>query len=95
MNIYVGNISREIVSQDLQDLFETFGEVMSSKVITDMYSGESRGFGFVEMASKQEAEAAISELDGKEVKGRTIKVNEARPRGEQKGGKGRNNRRRY
>lgn len=80
MNIYVGNLSREVTDEDLQREFSAFGNVSSATVIKDRYTGESRGFGFVEMASKDEANAAIQALNGKELKGRVIKVNEARPR---------------
>jgi RNA recognition motif-containing protein len=80
MNIYVGNLSRESTEGDLREAFEAFGQVTSVKIITDKYTGESRGFGFVEMPNSSEAQSAISGLDGKDLKGRTIKVNEARPR---------------
>ncbi len=86
MNIYVGNLSFEITEDDLRQAFEEFGEVLSATIVKDKFSGESRGFGFVEMPVKAEAEAAISGLDGRELKGRPIKVNEARPRRE--GGRG-------
>ena len=96
MNIYVGNLARDLTSKDLQPLFEAFGEVASTKIITDKFSGESRGFGFVEMHQKNEAEAAISELNGKELNGRTLTVNEARPRVQnQRSGGGYNRERRY
>ncbi|MCD6385267.1 RNA-binding protein [Candidatus Sumerlaeota bacterium] len=80
MNIYVGNLSREVTDEDLRQEFSAFGEVSSATVIQDRYTGESRGFGFVEMTAKDEANAAIKALNGKELKGRVIKVNEARPR---------------
>jgi RNA recognition motif-containing protein len=80
MNIYVGNLSQETPEGDLREAFEAFGQVTSVKIITDKYTGESRGFGFVEMPNTSEAQSAISGLDGKDLKGRTIKVNEARPR---------------
>ena len=82
MNIYVGNLSREITEEDLRQAFEAFGEVTSVKIIKDRYSGESRGFGFVEMPGKADAESAITGLKEKELKGRTLNVNEARPRPE-------------
>jgi RNA recognition motif-containing protein len=90
MNIYVGNLSREVTEGDLQETFEAFGEVTSAKIITDKYSGQSRGFGFVEMASKTDGESAITGLKDKELKGRTLNVNEARPRpeGRRSGGGG-------
>ena len=80
MNIYVGNLSREVTKDDLLEAFEEFGQVESVKIITDKVSGESRGFGFVEMPAEAEAQSAISGLNGKEVKGETLIVNEARPR---------------
>ncbi len=89
MNIYVGNLSYEITEEDLKQAFEGFGQVESVNIIKDRYSGESRGFGFVEMPDKAEAESAIEGLNGKELKGRTLNVNEARPRSEGGGGGGR------
>jgi RNA recognition motif-containing protein len=88
MNIYVGNLSRDLTADDLRQAFEAFGNVESANVITDRYSGVSRGFGFVEMPSKEEALAAIAEMNGKDLKGRTLNVNEARPRTERRGGGG-------
>ncbi len=82
MNIYVGNLSREVTEEDLRQAFETFGQVTSVKIITDKLSGVSRGFGFVEMPAKAEAQAAITGLNDKELKGGTLTVNEARPRSE-------------
>ncbi len=89
MNIYVGNLSPETTGEDLRHAFEGFGEVASATIIKDKISGRSRGFGFVEMPSKAEADAAISGLDGKELKGQKIIVNEARPRPEGRRGGGR------
>ena len=80
MNIYVGNLLREVTEDELRQAFEEFGEVKSANIIKDKYSGESKGFGFVEMPSKEEGQAAIDNLNGKELKGRTLTVNEARPR---------------
>ena len=80
MNIYVGNISRTATEQDLKEAFEAFGAVQSAAIIKDKFSGESRGFGFVEMPNKDEADKAISTLNGKDLKGRPLTVNEARPR---------------
>jgi RNA recognition motif-containing protein len=80
MNIYVGNISRTVTEQDLKEAFEAFGAVQSAAIIKDKFSGESRGFGFVEMPNKEEADKAISSLNGKDLKGRNLTVNEARPR---------------
>ena len=88
MNIYVGNLSFEVTDEDLRQAFEEFGAVESAAVVMDKYSGRSRGFGFVEMATSDEANAAISGLDGSDLKGRNLKVNEARPR-EERGGGGR------
>ncbi len=86
MNIYVGNLSREVTEEDLRQAFEAFGQVASVTVIKDKFSGESRGFGFVEMPAKAEAQSAITGLKDKELKGRTLKVNEARPRSENRRG---------
>jgi RNA recognition motif-containing protein len=80
VNIYVGNLSRDLSESDLREAFAAFGEVASASIIKDKFSGESRGFGFVEMPNKDEAEKAISTLNGKDLKGRTATVNEARPR---------------
>lgn len=89
MNIYVGNISWDMTEDDLKSAFEPHGQVSSVKIITDKFTGRSRGFAFVEMPEKAEAEAAISGLNGKELKGREIVVNEARPRQEgSRGGRG-------
>ena len=89
MNIYVGKMSREVTKDDLLEAFEEFGQVKSVKIITDKVSGESRGFGFVEMPAEAEAQSAINGLNGKELKGRTLNVNEARPRSEGRRGGGR------
>ena len=86
MKIYVGNLSYEATEQDLRQEFEAFGGVDSVSVITDKYSGRPKGFAFVEMASKSEAEAAITGLNGKILKDRTIVVNESRPRTDNRGG---------
>ena len=79
MNIYVGNLAFNVTEGELQQAFEDFGEVTSAKIIKDKYSGDSKGFGFVEMSDGTEAQAAIKGLNEKELKGRGIKVNEARP----------------
>jgi RNA recognition motif-containing protein len=89
MNIYVGNLPREATEEDLRKAFESFGEITTAKIITDRFTGDSRGFGFVEMSNSSEAQAAISGLDGKDLKGRALKVNEARPRRDDRGGGGR------
>ena len=80
MQIYVGSLPYEVTEEDLREEFGAFGEVASVNIITDRDSGRPKGFGFVEMASKSEAEAAITGLNGKTLKERTIVVNEARPR---------------
>lgn len=86
--LYVGNLSYSVRDSDLQDLFAAHGTVDSAQVIMDRDTGRSKGFGFVEMSSDQEAQAAISALNGKEVEGRNLTVNEARPREEGGGGGG-------
>jgi len=88
MNIYVGNLLREATEDDLRQAFEAFGQVTSAKIITDKFTGDSRGFGFVEMSNSTEAQAAITGLDGKDLKGRTLRVNEARPRSDDRRGGG-------
>ena len=88
MNIYVGNLSYEVTEEGLREAFEVFGEVETIKVIKDNYTGRSKGFGFVEMPRKAEAQSAINDLNGKELKGRTLNVNEARPRSEGRRGSG-------
>jgi len=88
MNIYVGNLPREATEDDLRQAFEAFGEVTSAKIITDKYTGDSKGFGFVEMPKGPEAQSAISGLDGKDLKGRNLRVNEARPRRDDRQGRG-------
>jgi cold-inducible RNA-binding protein len=85
MKIYVGNFSNEIAEEDLQSVFEQFGPVESIVILRDKFSGQSKGFGFVEMNSKSEGQSAIDGLNGTDFKGKTIKVDEARPR---KGGHG-------
>jgi len=82
VNIYVGNLSLEATEEELRKAFEAFGQVASANIIKDRYSGHPRGFGFVEMPVKAEAQAAIAGLNGKELKGRTLSVSEARPRAE-------------
>lgn len=92
VNIYVGNLSRDVTEEDLQEAFGAFGQVASVNIIKDKFSGEPRGFGFVEMPEKAEAQAAIADLNGKDLKGQTLNVNEARPRTEgrrDRGGGGR------
>lgn len=88
MNIYVGNLSRQTTEEDLRKAFEAFGQVESANVIQDKFTGESRGFGFVEMPGKQEAAKAIEEMNGTDLGGRALNVNEARPKTERRGGGG-------
>ena len=88
MKIYVGNISREVTDDDLREAFAAFGQVESAVVLKDKFTSESRGFGFVEMLSGSEAQAAINGMNGKSLKGRSLNVNEARPREDSRGGGG-------
>lgn len=80
MNIYVGNLNYGITEDELKEVFEKYGEVTSAKIISDKYSGRSKGFGFIEMTNDDEAKEAIENIDGTDVKGRNIKVNQARER---------------
>jgi RNA recognition motif-containing protein len=82
MKIYVGNLNYNITEDDLRTTFEPFGDVSEATVISDRFSGRSKGFGFVEMPNQEEAEKAIAEMNGKEVQGRSLIVNQARPREE-------------
>ena len=86
--LYVGNLSYSVTSADLENLFSPHGNIRSAEVITDRATGQAKGFGFVEMDSDAEADAAISALDGKDFGGRALKVNEARPRESRSGGFG-------
>ena len=88
MKLYVGNLSFDTSNQDLNELFGAHGTVESSNIIEDRETGRSRGFGFVEMSSKSEGEEAIAQLNGKEVNGRELKVNEAKPQASRGGGGG-------
>ena len=85
MNIYAGNLSFDVTEDELRQAFESFGQCSSVRVITDRDTGRSKGFGFVEMPDDNEAQAAISALNGTELNGRALKVNEARPRSEGRG----------
>ncbi|MEW6262687.1 MAG: RNA-binding protein [Thermodesulfobacteriota bacterium] len=94
MNLYVGNLSFSVTEASLKELFAPYGEVVSARIITDRYSGQPRGFAFVEMSNRAEGEKAMAALNGQEVDQRRISVNEARPREEKRGrgyggGKGR------
>jgi RNA recognition motif-containing protein len=84
MNIYVGNLSYGMSEDELREAFGAFGEVSSVKILMDRETGRSRGFGFVEMPNKSEAEMAIAQLNGKDVGGRALRINEARPREQQR-----------
>ena len=87
MNIYVGNLLFDVTEADLKALFEPFGQVTEVRMIMDKFTGKTKGFGFVEMPSKEEAEKAIAELNGKDMKGRAMTVNEAKPKTD-RGGRG-------
>ncbi len=87
MNIYVGNLSYETTDEQLREAFTAFGTVDTASVINDKHSGKSKGFGFVEMSSDTEAKAAIEGMNGKELQGKTLNVNEARPRAEGRPGR--------
>ena len=87
--LYVGNLSYRMTDSDLEQLFASHGSVTSAQIIMDRDTGRSKGFGFVEMASDQDATAAITALNGKEIEGRTLTVNEARPKEDRSGGGGR------
>lgn len=88
MNIYVGNLAYTTTDEDLRTEFETYGRVDTARVVMDKMTDRSKGFGFVEMANSAEAQAAISGLNGKDVGGRSLNVNEARPKNEGGGGRG-------
>jgi len=88
MNIYVGNLSYTVTEEDLQKAFEAFGQVASTSIIKDKFSNQSKGFGFVEMPVQEAAQAAIEGMNGKDLKGRAINVNEARPRTDDRRGGG-------
>ena len=95
MNLYVGNLSFNVTEDELREAFAEFGEVSSCKLIEDRETGRSKGFGFVEMDNNSEADAAIKALNDSPLKGRPIKVNQARPRGDRPGGGGGGGRPRY
>jgi RNA recognition motif-containing protein len=86
MNIYVGNLPFSMSEETIRQAFEAYGQVSSANIIKDKYSGQSRGFGFVEMPNQAEAQAAIQNLNGKELQGQTLNVSEARPRNDRKSG---------
>jgi cold-inducible RNA-binding protein len=89
MKLYIGNLSRDTAEGDLRTAFEAHGQIVSVNIIKDKFSGDSKGFGFVEMSSKAEGEAAIAGLNGKELNGRSLNVSEARPRTENRSNMGR------
>ena len=95
MNIYIGNMSYDTTEENLRQAFEGFGEVTSVNIIMDRDSGRPKGFAFVEMAKQEEAAAAITGLNGQEMNGRALNVNEAKPRTDSGGGRGGGNRNRY
>ena len=88
MNIYVGNLAYGVTQDELREAFAAFGAVDSANLITDKFTGESKGFGFVEMPNNSEADAAIKALNEQELKGRAMRVNQAKPRAERSGGGG-------
>jgi RNA recognition motif-containing protein len=90
MNIYVGNLERAVTDEELKEIFTEYGEITSASIIKDKYTGESRGFGFVEMPAKAEAIEAIKQVDGKEINGKRLIVNEARQKQDRRhsGGRG-------
>jgi RNA recognition motif-containing protein len=89
MNIYVGNLASDVTEDDLTNLFSQYGQVKEAKVIRDMFSQQSKGFGFVEMPTQSEAQKAIDELNMQNLKGKNLVVNEARPKRDNRGGGGR------
>jgi cold-inducible RNA-binding protein len=95
MKIFVGNLSRRVTQDALQQLFETFGQVAAVEIIRDKFSGESKGFAFVEMPSKSESQAAMEGLNGRDMDGKSLTVNEARPRNNDRRGGGGGGERRF
>ena len=89
MNMYIGNLSHDVTDMDLREAFEAFGEVASAKVIRDNFTGMSKGFGFVEMPNNKEVDKAMKGLNGEELKGKSLKVSEARSKSEKPRGRGR------
>jgi RNA recognition motif-containing protein len=92
MNIYVGNLLFDVTEDELKELFAPFGQVTEVRLIMDKFSGKSKGFGFIEMPTKEEAEKAIEALNGKDMKGRPMTINEAKPKTDRGGGGGRGGR---
>jgi RNA recognition motif-containing protein len=92
MNIYVGNLSFDTVENELRTLFEAYGAVDSVKIISDQFTGRSRGFGFVEMSTRDEGMKAVQELDSKDLGGRSLKVNESKPKSDSRNRGGRDSR---
>jgi RNA recognition motif-containing protein len=89
MNMYIGNLSHDVTETDLREAFEAYGEVASAKVIKDNFTGMSKGFGFVEMPNNKEVDKAMKALNGEELKGKSLKVSEARPKSEKRRSRGR------
>ncbi len=89
MNIYVGNLAADVTDEDLKNLFSEYGNITSVKVIKDMYTGSSKGFGFIELSNNEKAKASITELNAKDLKGKNIIVNEARPKNDDNSNRGR------
>lgn len=88
MNIYVGNLAQEVTEDELRQAFQSFGQVTAANIIKDKFTGLSRGFGFVEMPNNEEAKAALQGVNGKEMGGKNVSVNEARPKTDKRGGGG-------
>jgi len=88
MNIYVGNLSHDVTEDELRAAFEAFGQVESVNIVKDKFTGKPRGFGFVEMPSDEEGKAAIAEMSGKDMKGRVVNVDQARPKADSRRGRG-------
>lgn len=92
MNMYVGNLAHDVTDDDLREAFEAYGTVASAKVIRDNFTGMSRGFGFVEMPNNAEADVVMKTLNGEEIKGKVVKISEARPKSDKRRGRGGNRR---
>lgn len=88
MNMYIGNLSHDVTDVDLREAFEVYGEVASAKVIKDNFTGMSKGFGFVEMPNNTEVDKAMKALNGEELKGKSLKISEARPKSDKRRSRG-------